>query len=93
MAAAAHNHDNQPCPDPSAHENIEKANRLSAQASTAALYVTHHGSGTDSKEVEREHPLGPDGKLSSKSESSARIRPTVIRAYTDLPSFQAPLRL
>lgn len=46
------------CPDPSAHEH---QNKLSAAASTAALYATHPDRNKDS-------PLGPDGKLSSSSE-------------------------
>jgi hypothetical protein len=46
------------CPDPSAHEH---QNKLSAAASTAALYATH-------PERNKDSPLGSDGKLSSKSE-------------------------
>lgn len=64
MAATdSHAHD-MPCPDPSVHE---KTDRLSAQASTAALYVTQPHKGTDPREP-KEDVLGKDGKLSSKSE-------------------------
>ena len=46
------------CPDPSAHDH---QNKLSAAASTAALYATH-------PERNKDSPLGSDGRLSSKSE-------------------------
>lgn len=49
-----------PCPDPSVHHKHAK---LSEQASTAALYVTHPERNINSHEV-----LNPDGKLSSRSE-------------------------
>lgn len=53
----------QPCPDPSVHE---RHNKLSEQASSAALYVTHPERNVGSSHESRESPLGPDGKLSSK---------------------------
>lgn len=54
-----------PCPDPSVHEHH---NKLSEQASTAALYVTHQGRQTETHGASAQvNPLGPDGKLSSKS--------------------------
>ena len=53
--------DSIPCPDPSVHE---KHNKLSEQASSAALYVTQPQRNGNAKE----DPLGPDGKLSSRSE-------------------------
>ena len=60
-----HSHSNDiPCPDPSVHE---KTDRLSAQASTAALYVTQPHKGTDPRQP-KEDVLGKDGKLSSRSE-------------------------
>lgn len=61
MAAdtASSGHGDMPCPDPSVHE---KHDRLSAQASSAALYVTHPERNNNSGE----NPLGADGKLSSK---------------------------
>jgi len=61
--AADHTH--MECPDPSAHEN---RNKLSAQASTAALYVTDPARGTHPREnnVQRD-VLDSNGKLSSSS--------------------------
>lgn len=54
-----------PCPDPSAHQHPHNPNaKLSEQASAAALYVTQPEKGTNP----RENILGPDGRLSSKSE-------------------------
>ena len=49
------------CPDPSVHE---KHNRLSEQASTAALYVTDPAHRMDKRGDEA---LDKDGKLSSRS--------------------------
>ncbi|KAF2767404.1 hypothetical protein EJ03DRAFT_384001 [Teratosphaeria nubilosa] len=49
----------EPCPDPSAHKHHDK---LSAQASTAALYATKQ------KDI---NPLGADGKLSSASAAAS----------------------
>jgi len=49
-----------PCPDPSVHDHH---NKLSEQASTAALYATHPERNTQAKD----DPLGPDGKLSARS--------------------------
>jgi hypothetical protein len=46
------------CPDPTVHEHHS---RQSAAASTAALYAAH-------PERNKDSPLGPDGKLSSRSE-------------------------
>ena len=60
---AAETASEQPCPDPSVHE---KHNKLSEQASSAALYVTHPERRPESRESRGENPLGPDGKLSSK---------------------------
>ncbi|EME39109.1 hypothetical protein DOTSEDRAFT_75014 [Dothistroma septosporum NZE10] len=69
------------CPDPSVHQHQHK---LSEQASTAALYVTNparqHQAGRDSRS---ENPLGPDGKLSSKSAATS-LR---YAKPQDLPSF------
>jgi len=48
------------CPDPSAHN---QHNKLSEQASTAALYATNPARRADPSES----ALGADGKLSSKS--------------------------
>jgi len=67
--------DAQPCPDPSAHE---KSNKLSEQASTAALLATNPDRGT-----EKVDPLGPDGKLSA---SSAATSLKYAKAH-ELPSF------
>ncbi|OQO09043.1 hypothetical protein B0A48_05934 [Cryoendolithus antarcticus] len=69
---ASHAHAGEvPCPDPSAHE---KQNKLSAQASTAALLATSHA---------KEDVLNKDGKLSSAS-AAASLK--YARAQ-DLPSF------
>lgn len=54
------------CPDPSAHE---KHNKLSEQASTAALYVTNPAARTERAATPKEDILDSDGKLSSKSMS------------------------
>jgi len=72
-ASAAHaNPGEVACPDPSAHE---KHNKLSEQASTAALYVTHPERNTHPMEVAAKGEiLGPDGKLSSRSEYHWRLR-------------------
>jgi hypothetical protein len=63
--AAAHPHGagEVPCPDPSVHE---KHNKLSEQASTAALYVTNPERNT------RESVLNKDGRLSASSMSRPR---------------------
>lgn len=53
-----------PCPDPSVHD---KHNRLSEQASTAALYVTNPNTKSAPAPDPREDVLDSDGKLSSKS--------------------------
>jgi hypothetical protein len=52
------------CPDPSAHD---KHNKLSEQASTAALYVTNPAARSERAPTPREDVLDSDGKLSSKS--------------------------
>ena len=52
------------CPDPSAHD---KQNKLSEQASTAALYVTNPAARSERAPTPREDVLDSDGKLSSKS--------------------------
>ncbi|KAK1089344.1 Eisosome assembly protein [Friedmanniomyces endolithicus] len=64
------------CPDPSAHD---QHNKLSEQASTAALYATNPARRADPSES----ALGPDGKLSSKSAAASLkyARPQ------DLPSY------
>lgn len=65
-----------PCPDPSVHE---KHNRLSEQASTAALLATQPDRATASKEGTNDDPLGADGKLSSRSmyhDSTCESQPT-----------------
>ncbi|KAK0275278.1 Eisosome assembly protein [Friedmanniomyces endolithicus] len=64
------------CPDPSAHN---QHNKLSEQASTAALYATNPARRADPSES----ALGPDGKLSSKSAAASLkyARPQ------DLPSY------
>ncbi|CAK3845167.1 Hypothetical predicted protein [Lecanosticta acicola] len=70
-----------PCPDPSVHQH---QNKLSEQASTAALYVTHPERASDRGHSEtRENPLGADGKLSSKS-AAASLK---YAKPQDLPSF------
>lgn len=60
MAAATHTPapGEMSCPDPSVHDH---QNKLSAAASTAALYAAH-------PERNKDNPLGADGKLSSRSE-------------------------
>ncbi|KAF2715995.1 hypothetical protein K431DRAFT_316861 [Polychaeton citri CBS 116435] len=63
------------CPDPSVHE---KNHKLSEQASSAALYVTH-----PERQSQRESVLGNDGKLSSRS-AAASLK--YARAQ-DLPSY------
>lgn len=70
------------CPDPSAHEHH---NKLSAQASTAALYVTNPPKGNHSRNssIQSESILGPDGKLSSKSAATS----LKYAKAQDLPSF------
>ena len=73
-------HAGEPCPDPSAHE---KHNKLSEQASTAALYVTQQHPPARSSEDRRESPLDADGKISSKS-AAASLKYASAR---DLPSF------
>lgn len=60
-----------PCPDPSMHD---KHNKLSEQASTAALYVTNPNSKSGRPAVAKEDVLDKDGKLSSKGGSHDRIR-------------------
>ncbi|TKA68119.1 hypothetical protein B0A55_08295 [Friedmanniomyces simplex] len=64
------------CPDPSAHDHH---NKLSEQASTAALYATDPARHTDP----RENALGSDGKLSARSAAASLkyARPQ------DLPSY------
>ena len=52
------------CPDPSVHD---KHNKLSEQASTAALYVTNPAARSERAPTPREDVLDSDGKLSSKS--------------------------
>ncbi|KAI5358488.1 Putative eisosome protein [Septoria linicola] len=71
-----------PCPDPSAHDHH---NKLSAQASTAALYVTSAQKGSHSRNssIQSESVLGPDGKLSSKSAATS----LKYAKAQDLPSF------
>lgn len=65
-AKTAAAHGEVPCPDPSVHE---KSSQLSNQASTAALYVTQSDrSSTPGSSANNGNPLGPDGKLSSRSE-------------------------
>lgn len=66
MAVESKNAGDRPCPDPSAHS--QKQTKLSEQASSAALYVTHPERGTNP----RESILSPDGKLSSRSKSGVR---------------------
>jgi len=85
--ASTHRHtgsntsDATPCPDPSAHE---KSNKLSEQASTAALYVTHPERATETRtEARSGNPLDPDGKLSSKSAATSL---KYAKAH-ELPSF------
>lgn len=51
------------CPDPSMHD---KHNKLSEQASTAALYVTNPAAKTERAATPKEDVLDRDGKLSSK---------------------------
>ena len=58
-----------PCPDPSVHE---KSNRLSEQASSAALLATQPERNINTAVDPREDVLGVDGRLSSKSESTVR---------------------
>lgn len=53
-----------PCPDPSVHH---QHNRLSEQASTAALYVTNPSTKSAPAPDPREDVLDSNGKLSSKS--------------------------
>jgi len=54
----------EPCPDPSAHDHH---NKLSEQASTAALYVTDPARHADQRaNAPRDNALDSDGKLSSK---------------------------
>ncbi|KAK4500176.1 hypothetical protein PRZ48_008362 [Zasmidium cellare] len=78
---AAETASEQPCPDPSVHE---KHTKLSEQASSAALYVTHpERTGNPESRESRESPLGPDGKLSSKG-AAASLK---YAKATDLPSF------
>jgi hypothetical protein len=52
------------CPDPSAHD---KQNKLSEQASTAALYVTNPAARSERAATPKENILDSDGRLSSKS--------------------------
>jgi len=52
------------CPDPSVHEHH---NRLSEQASTAALYVTNPAARSERAPAPKEDLLDSDGKLSSRS--------------------------
>lgn len=66
--AADHSH--MECPDPSAHE---KHNKLSAQASTAALYVTDPSRGTNPRETVQRDVLDSNGKLSSSSTWDGRV--------------------
>lgn len=90
MAAetASVGHGDVPCPDPSVHE---KHSKLSEQASTAALYVTHPERRPDSRESQsRENPLGPDGKLSSKG--LFVVSATCIEITSLKQRIQAPLR-
>lgn len=54
------------CPDPSMHQ---KQNKLSEQASSAALYVTNPNTKSERTPDPREDVLGDDGRLSSKSTS------------------------
>lgn len=54
------------CPDPSMHD---KHNKLSEQASTAALYVTNPAARTERAATPMEDVLDKDGKLSSKGTS------------------------
>lgn len=54
------------CPDPSMHD---KQNRLSEQASTAALYVTNPAARSERAPTPKENVLDSDGKLSSRSMS------------------------
>ncbi|UJO16133.1 uncharacterized protein CLAFUR5_04811 [Fulvia fulva] len=69
------------CPDPSVHHHQHK---LSEQASTAALYATNPSRRQqDGRESRSENPLGPDGKLSSKSAATS-LR---YAKPQDLPSF------
>lgn len=70
------------CPDPSAHD---RQNKLSAQASTAALYVTNPaGKKSSSKSTAiRDDVLTPEGKLSSSS-AAASLK---YANPKDLPSY------
>ncbi|KAF2166434.1 hypothetical protein M409DRAFT_66509 [Zasmidium cellare ATCC 36951] len=79
MAAATASE--KPCPDPSVHE---KHTKLSEQASSAALYVTHPERNTEPRES-RESPLGPDGNAETKSTGAATS--LKYAKATDLPSF------
>lgn len=75
----------QPCPDPSVHE---KHNKLSEQASSAALYVTHPERNIASSHESRESPLGPDGKLSSKGVllvSHAYVKAALLKQCAQVP--------
>jgi hypothetical protein len=64
------------CPDPSVHE---KHNKLSEQASTAALYVTNPAARSERAPTPREDVLDADGKLSSKSMSQTML--LSLRSY------------
>ncbi|KAM0701103.1 hypothetical protein Q7P35_011464 [Cladosporium inversicolor] len=68
------------CPDPSVHD---KHNKLSEQASTAALYVTNPAARSERTPTPREDVLDSDGKLSSKS-AAASLK---YAKPQDLPSF------
>jgi hypothetical protein len=57
------------CPDPSMHEH---QNRLSEQASTAALYVTNPAARSERAATPKQDILDADGKLSSRSTLSSR---------------------
>ncbi|KAM0721831.1 hypothetical protein Q7P37_002756 [Cladosporium fusiforme] len=63
-SAAADSH----CPDPSMHQ---KQNKLSEQASSAALYVTNPNTKSERTPDPREDVLGEDGRLSSKSAAAS----------------------
>jgi len=64
------------CPDPSAHEH---QNRLSEQASTAALYVTNPAARSERAPTPKENLLDSDGKLSSRS--MFQLVPPSLRPY------------
>ena len=55
------------CPDPSAHEHHQRESAAAFAAATLAAQPQRNANGRDSSG--KESPLGPDGRLSSRSES------------------------